>query len=709
LADGWEQHLGCQPLRCEVHSDETHIVQVSFWYETDMISIMQCADGYTVDGTPGGSTWLEHDCDLPSCRPVTCVADNLMIALYSSVEDHRDYTIGQRATYRCMDGYSVAVVESDTFEVECLRSGLFSAMSTCRNIDDCVELDGHVHSCGSNGFCVDGINDYSCQCESGFEEEMVGDEKMCGNIDDCGVGACGAHGACHDLVNGYECECDVGYELHGEGDARICLAKVCQMPSWDNVVSSVAELRFPETLYVECAEGHDLGNHEAHFQIECSADGVITFGGSATMPQCRPKVCGHPPQVHSEHQEVRDYVFGETSVSVCQGGDVQIVHECGADGQFRVTSEFHTCQNSCGAPTAPAHSIRVDGAGAVYHPNTAQFTCNSGYTPNTNGSPGGSFSQTCRANGAFTALTEGANGCVPVVCQRPSLPAHWEWVNNGALNTQSSSFCRCANGYTSMQGQFEITCGANGQVSALPDPCQPSSYTISGRIRNAVHPTSGVASATLVIAGQTITSDSSGHYSVNLAQGTHTYSLNAHGFITIESGSLTVNAAGTFDITMSPLLAADSWRIVLSWDQNPRDLDSHLLFYGEEYMCPEMYYGRRSASCAGVTAALDVDDTSSWGPETTTLSNVNSCGWLRQCKWVYKVKNYSGYYDRTHGWQHSQAKVMLYNGDHLVREFEVNSNHGHRVGDGIGSPDYWSVLSIDRHGNVEECSNANCD
>jgi len=708
LAEGWEDHPGCLPLVCEVHMDETHMVQESFFYETGMISLVQCADGYTLDGSPDGATWFEHDCDLPSCRPVTCAADNLMIALYSTVEDHRDYTIGQRATYRCQEGYSLALTYAETFEVECLRSGFFSTMSTCRNIDDCVELSGVVHSCGSNGLCVDGINDYSCDCESGFEEELIAGEKMCGNIDDCGADACGAHGACHDLVNGYECECDHGFELN---DARICMPKVCPVPSLENVVSSVAELRFPETLFVECAEGYDLGSiSETHFQIECSADGVITYGGSANVPQCRPKVCGHPPFVHSQHQEVRDYHFGETSVSVCVGGDVQITHECGADGQFHVTSQFHTCQNSCGPPTTPAHAVRSDGTGAVLHPNSAEFTCNLGYTPLASGLPGQSFSQTCRANGAYAALTEGANGCVPVVCQRPNLPAHWEWINNGALNTQTSASCRCATGYTSSQGQFTVTCGADGQVSPLPDPCQLNSYTVSGRIRNAIHPTNGVGSATLVIAGQTITTNSQGYYSVTLPAGQHSYSLNAHGFITISSGSLTVTADANFDINMSPELAADSWRIVLSWDQNPRDLDSHLLFYGEANRCPEMYYARRSASCDGVGAQLDVDDTSSWGPETTTLTNVNSCNpSQRTCKWVYKVKNYSGRYDSQHGWQHSQARVVLYNGDHMVREFEVNSNHGYTTGNGIGRQDYWSVLSVDGHGNVQECSNANCD
>jgi len=372
-----------------------------------------------------------------------------------------------------------------------------------------------------------------------------------------------------------------------------------------------------------------------------------------------------------------------------------------------------------------SHAIRQDvkmykltgGAGAVVHPASATFTCDDGYTPLASGQPGQAFSQACRATGAFEALTQ---TCVPVVCQRPALPQNWEWVANNAFNTQSPAYLRCASGHTSMQtgadGRFQCTCNSDGQISQLPSACVVEEFVITGRVRNAIRPTQGVASATLVVAGQTITTNGNGHYSVTLPVGTYSYSINAHGFITIPTGTITVTAAGTFDISMSPSLAADSWRLVLTWDQNPRDLDSHLQFYGEESRCPEMYYGRRSANCDNVNAALDVDDVSSWGPETTTLTGVNSCGgnwwtpWITpRCQWVYKVKNYSGYYDRNHGWQHSQAKVQLYNGDHMVREFEVNSGHGHTQDSGQGSPSYWSVVRINGDGTYHECTTHNCD
>jgi hypothetical protein len=737
LADGWDTAVvGCVPVTCEVVHDDTHTPASPYTIDYESINIVTCAEGYTLDGTAGGATHLFSQCnangvaDLESCMPVTCPAAVLMTALNSAVQEHRDYTIGNKATYTCSEGHAVASIGASSFEVECLRSGMFSAMSTCRNIDDC-----EGHSCGSNGHCVDGINDYSCECESGFEEEMVGGEKMCGNIDDCGPNACGGHGACHDLVNGYSCECDTGYRLEGEGDGQNCAAVQCDFAHapWDLGESILTEdsISFPHTLYIECEAGHRTQYNKDFFMVMCSPDGEIQYLGDEN-PRCAPKVCGQPPEVVAEHRDQHQYHFGETAVQVCRGGDVQITHECNADGVFSQTSEFSTCQNSCGRPSVPAHAHRSDGAGEVYHPNPATYTCDDGYTPLASGAPGQAFSQMCRANGVFEALTEGVNGCVPVVCQKPAAPQHWQWVTDDPCTTQSPASLRCAEGYSSMEAgadqTLQVTCTADGSISELPQACVLTTYQVTGRITNAISRASqGVASAIMEIAGQTVTTDASGHYSVTLPAGDHSYSLNAHGFITISSASMTVTADQTFTISMSPELSADSWRAVLTWDEHPRDLDSHLQFYGEANACPEMYYGRPSASCAGVLATLDVDDVSSWGPETTTLSGVNSCGctWWDQtfggcrgqgvCRWVYKVKNYSGYYNYEQGWVESRARVVLYNGDHMVREFEVNANHGHTTTDGIGhwpydGSDYmWSVFAIDGSGNVQECSNANCD
>lgn len=724
LTDGWETGIeGCHPISCEVHPDETHAADTAFSIEYNGINILLCADGHTVDGTAQGPTEFTAICtpnglaEVQSCRPVTCSAANLQFASHAQVTDHSDYTLGTRATYTCDEGHAVALTSASTFEVECLRSGFFSAMSTCRNIDDCVG-----HSCGSKGRCVDEIGDYSCDCEDGFEETVSdAGEKICGNINDCGPGACGSNGACHQSM----CECHHGYDVQGTGTDEICVPKLCPIPELTGASTTESELHFPDTLFVECTEGYSLGDR-TDFQIECNADGVLVSSDSAELPECRPIVCGQPPAVFAVEVEVRDFVFGEIAVSVCERGNVQIEHLCQADGQFRVTSEFSTCQNSCGFPSLPTHAFRLDGVGAVVHPASASYLCYPGFTPLESGMPGQLFSQACGADGVFEPLSLAVNGCVPVVCERPTAPPNWEWVQNwwvsdAALTTQTSAFLRCADGFQSnglcgWASQVEITCDSNAAHSALPAACEETSFTLSGRIRSALPPRGIISGATLSIAGETHVSNDRGEFSISLPAGTHDYTLSADGYISITEGSVRITGSSEeYDLNMSPLMDEDSWRIVLTWDENPRDLDSHLVFHGEStnewYGCPEMYYRRPRATCGGVEANLNVDDTDSWGPETTSLSHVNSCGWGRTCKWVYKVKNYSADYNADDGWDQSNAVVTLYNKDQLVSVFRVGSADGYVTSNGRGYTDtaFWSVFSIDADGSVEQCTNENCD
>jgi len=748
LATGWQTGVvGCIPVACEFQPDETHAADAALNLEFGGSAIITCSDGHTIDGSAGGATEHFATCnangvhDVPSCRPVTCPSSNLPTALHAQVES-RDYTLGTHATYSCNDGYAVAATAAATFEIECLRHGSFSAMSTCRNIDDCAG-----HSCGSNGRCIDGLGDYSCECEDGFEETVSDSgERMCGNVNDCGASLCGSNGACHDLTNGYECVCDTGYavpESDSSNADRLCLPVVCSIPAVENVVRDADVLHFPQTLYLECAEGHSISHQsstETSFEIECGADSVLTSGGSADLPECSPIMCRPAPSVLHAHEssvpssQTGNYVFGEVAQYDCQGGEVEVTYECHADGQFRLTSQFTTCQNSCGAPSVPSHAHRLDGAGAVIHPAAATWACEPGFTHLASGEASGAASQACQANGVYASFesdvavdSEGRATCVPMVCQRPDAPANWAWMGScddyacDLFDSQNPAHLRCANGYQTTTGlsaaasQTEITCHQEGSTaggqhghSALPLACEMNTFTFSGRVRSALPPRGPVANAVLSIAGQTISTCDVGCFTMSLPAGEHEVSLSHDGFITY-SGTVTISADTIgYELHMSPVLSGDEWRIVLTWGVSPRDLDSHLMFYGTR--CPEMFYGLAQATCGGVSASLNVDDTSSLGPEVTTLSNLNRCHGRNCNKWVYKVRNYSGRYDTNNGWAESQAVVTLYNGDHVAGTYRVGE-HGHTTdnGRGIGSSKDWTLLSIDSHGQVALCTNSNCD
>jgi len=456
---------------------------------------------------------------------------------------------------------------------------------------------------------------------------------------------------------------------------------------------------------------------------------------------------------------VHTFTFGEVAQYRCQGGEVEITYECQANGQFSITSQFSTCQNTCGAPSIPDHAHRVDGVGDVVHPMSASWTCDPGFTHLAGGvAPDGesAVSQMCQASGVFQSVD---SQCTPITCQRPNLPANWEYVNDATFNTQSVALLRCNVGYQ-MAGvaasQVELTCNPDGDISDLPEPCELETFQLSGRIISAVDITVALTGVQMLVGDISTTSSSSGHYRINLPAGQHALTLSVDGYITYE-GTVTMVSqdTGSYDFHMSPLLGPDSFRIVLTWGDIPTDLDSHLQF-GDNVVCPEVYYpeSRQVIECGGVTGRLDVDNVVGLGPETVTLSNLNSCSeslgfaWnpfaQSRCeKWTYRVKNYAANYAnlqpggynpitfaeaRNNGWAESEAVVTLYNGDHIVATYRVSDvsigGHGFTTDDGRGVEDdpdttqcelclnnnrFWNVFSIDSNGQVSTCTNVNCD
>lgn len=77
---------------------------------------------------------------------------------------------------------------------------------------------------------------------------------------------------------------------------------------------------------------------------------------------------------------------------------------------------------------------------------------------------------------------------------------------------------------------------------------------------------------------------------------------------------------GNQNATVSNVLGASQLRIVLEWGINPRDLDSHLIGPTSIGRSFEIYYGNKRYEEKGTLVAdLDLDDTTSYGPETTTI------------------------------------------------------------------------------------------
>lgn len=100
-------------------------------------------------------------------------------------------------------------------------------------------------------------------------------------------------------------------------------------------------------------------------------------------------------------------------------------------------------------------------------------------------------------------------------------------------------------------------------------------------------------------------------------------------------------------------------RIVLSWGENPRDLDSHLTGpLADDSRFHVAFFNRTPE---GSNANLDRDDTTSFGPETITVTA------LRDGMYRYSVHNFSNQSeDGGVGIYESPAEVRFYDDDGLI-------------------------------------------
>lgn len=263
-------------------------------------------------------------------------------------------------------------------------------------------------------------------------------------------------------------------------------------------------------------------------------------------------------------------------------------------------------------------------------------------------------------------------------------------VNDPAMVDNVITFT--ANGCT-----VSITCGddgiirANAENTIVPSgAAEVGELTLKGTVVDASNG-NGVSGARVkVYAGRGTfgnytedTSDSQGDYSVALSEGGYyTIVVTKNGYIEENfeiyvSGS---NRETEADLPISPELAADQIRLVLTWGASPTDLDSWLLGQTDSGKDVRVYYGDRIAydSNGDLIAALDVDERNGYGPETITIYNLNGV-------YHFAVVDFTG----SGTMSSSGAQVKVYKGSELVETVDICS----------GLENGWSVLKID-HGEV---------
>lgn len=132
---------------------------------------------------------------------------------------------------------------------------------------------------------------------------------------------------------------------------------------------------------------------------------------------------------------------------------------------------------------------------------------------------------------------------------------------------------------------------------------------------------------------------------------------------------------------ISPVMTSlDGMRIVLNWGAIPADLDSHVVYPGNH-----VYFENKQ----GTEANLDVDDTTSYGPETITIERKRDGE-----RYVYAVHNYSNRDNmNSDALSKSNAKVFVYIGQTLVRTYYVPANRKGNL---------WEVFAVTESGEFQD-------
>ena len=193
------------------------------------------------------------------------------------------------------------------------------------------------------------------------------------------------------------------------------------------------------------------------------------------------------------------------------------------------------------------------------------------------------------------------------------------------------------------------------------------------------------AKTTEVIASGT--TDSLGNCNVQLLPGMYTVEVIKPGYDIIYVNIVIRIDLGTVEIHFSPSLPAGEMRIVLSWGAWPYDLDSHLFTPYDSSLGDEGYHIFYSNQSDAAGDNLDVDDTTSYGPETITIPVV------KDGLYKYYVVDYS---NCSHGsptsfdMSNSGAVVNVYTSSGLVATFHVPTGQSGVI---------WEVFEI-RNGQI---------
>ncbi len=192
-----------------------------------------------------------------------------------------------------------------------------------------------------------------------------------------------------------------------------------------------------------------------------------------------------------------------------------------------------------------------------------------------------------------------------------------------------------------------------------------------------------ISEATVSISGDAYsdntTTANDGRYGfLDVPDGDYAISVSKTGYVSEERSIIVEGGYPVVeDFVLSPSLIEGEYRIVLTWDVDPSDLDSHLWTPNIEDSEYHIYFASEGSESSPPYAELNIDDTSSYGPETITIYR------SFPGTYTYAVHHYGGEGSLTGT---SQAKVKIYDSSGFIQEWNVPSE---------GSGEWWTVFELD--------------
>lgn len=191
---------------------------------------------------------------------------------------------------------------------------------------------------------------------------------------------------------------------------------------------------------------------------------------------------------------------------------------------------------------------------------------------------------------------------------------------------------------------------------------------------------------------RTATTDATGKFTISAAVGSYTAEISKNGFVTGYYNVISTISSYVPVFVISPILSSDEYRIVLTWGSSPRDLDSHLSYYVGDTRMAHVYYSNKVVSYNGdVLAKLDLDDTSSYGPETVTIT-LNADLLKDNNIFKYSVHDFTNRSSAAStAMSLSDAVIHVYAGNTLLKTYFIPKNE-------VGT--VWHVFDITENGLV---------